>query len=110
MKLSRTITYALKAMVSLSRSAPGVPVSGRHLAELNQLPERYLHQILRRLVSQGVLLSSVGVTGGYCLSRAPKEITLLDIVDAFENPFALEMRPAPGLSDFVQTRLSLFFA
>src|SRR3954471_6305313 len=98
MKLSRTISYALQATVSLSRCAPGIPVSARHLAKRDQLPERYLLQILRRLVSRGVLLSSTGVAGGYCLSRAPNEITLLDIVDAFENPLTLEMRPAPELN------------
>jgi Rrf2 family protein len=105
MKISRTVGYALKASISLAQTAPGVPISARRLASHHRLPERYLLQILRRLVSNGVLKSTAGMSGGYCLSRPPDTITLLDIVDAVESSLATDVGSEVGLSECAQERL-----
>lgn len=51
------------------------------------MPERFLLQILRHLVTHGILQSERGVKGGYMLVRSPDKISLLDIVEAIEGPF-----------------------
>jgi Rrf2 family protein len=86
MKISRTISYAVQAVMYLARAKSGVPVPSSQLARDGQLPERFLLQILRSLVRHGLLQSTRGVDGGYFLSRAAQQITLLDIVEAFDNP------------------------
>jgi Rrf2 family protein len=50
------------------------------------MPERFLVQVLRSLVSGGILRSYYGVYGGYRLARAPDTITLLDIIDSVDAP------------------------
>ena len=50
------------------------------------MPERFLLQILRNLVNQGVLRSTRGVDGGYTLAGAPSEVSLLNIIEAIEGP------------------------
>jgi Rrf2 family transcriptional regulator, cysteine metabolism repressor len=50
------------------------------------MPERFLLQILRHLVTHGILYSTRGVEGGYTLVRSPDKISLLDILEAIEGP------------------------
>ncbi len=71
------------------------------------MPERFLLQILRCLVTHGVLTSTRGVEGGYCLARAPEEITLRDIVDSFENQLEPTMPELEGMNSPVRDRLML---
>jgi Rrf2 family protein len=86
MKLSRTIAYGIHATVQLARAVPGLPIPCSQLAREGQMPERFLVQILRSLVTHGLLESTCGVAGGYSLSRPAAQITLRDIVEAFDNP------------------------
>ncbi len=96
MKVSQTIIYAVQAVIALGEIDRDAPVSSRQLAEYGKMPERFLLQILRSLVAKGVLRSSIGVSGGYSLARPPREITILQIMDAFENP--LSGNSVPDLS------------
>lgn len=86
MKLSRTIAYGIHASIQLARLTAGAPVPSSQLAREGRLPERFLVQILRTLVTNGVLTSACGVSGGYVLARPPTQITLRDIVESFDNP------------------------
>jgi Rrf2 family protein len=91
MKLSRTVAYAVKAMVALASESRESPVCCKTLAESGDMPERFLLQILRTLVTHNLLHSVRGVYGGYCLARKPEEITLLEIVEAIDGPFSLHL-------------------
>lgn len=96
MKLSRTVAYALKAMAALASQAQESPVCCKQLAEGGDMPERFLLQILRTLVTHGLLTSVRGVYGGYCLARDPADITLLEIVEAIDGPFVLRLPDGAG--------------
>ena len=91
MKLSRTVMYALQAACQLSVAGQDAPVPSKKLAETGGMPDRFLLQILRNLVSHGVLRSTRGVVGGYTLARRPEEISLLDIIEAVEGPVTFEL-------------------
>src|SRR4026208_1061980 len=86
MKFSRTVSYAVQAVLQLSQLDPHTPVPCSRLASEGKMPERFLLQILRNLVTHGILRSARGVDGGYALLRPPEEITLLDLVEAIEGP------------------------
>jgi Rrf2 family protein len=89
MKLSRTVGYAVQAMVQLASTDDKGPVSCRRLAEAGGMPERFLLQILRSLVNSGLLRSTRGVEGGYRLARDANEISMLHIVESIDGPFCL---------------------
>lgn len=91
MKLSRTVSYAVKAMVALATAPREAPVCCKQLAEGGDMPERFLLQILRTLVTHDLLQSVRGVYGGYRLSRDPEDITLLEIVEAIDGPLSLHL-------------------
>jgi Rrf2 family protein len=105
MKVSRTIAYAIHATLQLAGGERGVPIPCSKLAEEGQMPERFLLQILRSLVTRGLLKSTRGVEGGYCLARSPDEISLRDIVESFDNPLNPSVPDLDGLSSDVRKRL-----
>ncbi len=98
MKLSRTVGYALQAVLQLAESEPGTPVPCSHLAASGHMPERFLLQILRNLVTHGVLQSTRGVEGGYRLKRAPGEISLLEVIEAADGPLRAQVPQIEGLA------------
>ena len=97
MKVSRTVAYALHAMLQLAQTDSKNPVPCSQLACEGKMPERFLLQILRNLVTHNLLLSTRGVDGGYTLIQPPEEITLMDILDAFENPLIPTLPPLATL-------------
>ncbi len=83
--LSNTAEYALRAMVSLTRSEPGKVMLGRDLSAMTGVPARYLSKILLDLNRAGMVSAVRGQGGGYRLSRDPKDIRLLEIVEIFDR-------------------------
>jgi Rrf2 family protein len=62
------------------------------------MPERFLLQILRNLVTHGILHSTRGVDGGYALERPASEISLLNLIEAVDGPLHPQSPPTAGLS------------
>ncbi len=88
MKLSLRGEYALRALLvlGLHYSTDVVPISTVS-AEQN-IPKRFLEQILNDLKSAGIVESRRGVSGGYRLARRPGEITLATVVRHVEGALA----------------------
>jgi len=86
MKVSRTVSYALRATLQLAENNSAKPVPCSRLAADGGMPERFLLQILRSLVNHGILQSTRGVDGGYTLGRSAADISLLEIMEAVEGP------------------------
>jgi Rrf2 family protein len=70
------------------------------------MPERFLLQVLRTLVNEGILKSTRGVDGGYRLARPMSQITLLDIVEAIDGPVQPELPQIGGLTPQSQRKLA----
>ena len=106
MKLSRTVAYAVQATLQLAQSKSDAPVPCSQLASEGHMPERFLLQILRHLVTHGILHSTRGVEGGYSLKRKPEEISLLEVIEAIDGPLVAAV-PAVDGGDLsaVETRL-----
>ena len=105
MKFSRTVAYAVQSLLQLAAAPDGAPVACGQLAAEGQMPERFLLQILRKLVRCGLLVSHRGVDGGYSLARSLDEITLLDLFESFDNPLIPSVPPLEGLSDQARRRM-----
>jgi Rrf2 family transcriptional regulator, cysteine metabolism repressor len=98
MKLSRTVSYAVRATLQLAQLESEGPVPCSRLAADGKMPERFLLQILRNLVTHGILRSTRGVDGGYALVRPADQISLLEVIEAIEGPYdsALEVGDGPA--------------
>lgn len=106
MKLSRTVAYAVRATLQLAQVNSGAPVPCSRLAAEGRMPERFLLQILRNLVTHGILHSTRGVDGGYSLERKPEDISLLDLIEAIDGPLiAMLPDPQEGERAMTETRL-----
>ena len=69
------------------------------------MPERFLLQILRNLVTHGILQSVRGVDGGYTLERKPEDISLLEVIEAVDGPLSSGAPVAEGLPQESQLKL-----
>lgn len=105
MKLSRTVSYAVRATLQLAQMPANTPIPCRRLAEEGKMPERFLLQILRSLVTHGILVSTRGVDGGYMLNQPPDQISLLDVIEAIEGPPTDLLPSMKGPRDAPQLRL-----
>ena len=83
--LSRSGIHAIRALVVLSELRVGEFRGTTTVAEAIGAPRNYLGKILQSLAKQGLVESQKGIGGGFRLARAPKEISLYDIVEATED-------------------------
>jgi Rrf2 family protein len=106
MKLSRTVSYAVKATLQLAQWPGDAPVPCSKLASQGNMPERFLLQILRNLVTHGILRSTRGVDGGYALVKPADQISLLDVIEAIEGPYDSPLEMGEGLPADSQHKLA----
>ena len=83
MKMSAGVEWAVHCCVLLSQ-ADG-PVPAQRLAEFHGVSRTYLAKHLQQLSRAGLVTSSEGRVGGYALTRAAADITVLDVVQAIEG-------------------------
>ena len=89
MKLSKRGEYGLKAIIDLaSQDEPTAVSQIKDIAARQQIPVKFLEQILLTLKNAGLLHSRAGVGGGYYLAKAPAEITLGQVVRTLDGPLA----------------------
>lgn len=89
MKLSKRGEYGLRAMIALAVLQPEHEVvQSKQIAAREQIPAKYLEQILLALKNAGLLNSKMGAGGGYYLARPPETITLGEIARVLDGPLA----------------------
>jgi Rrf2 family protein len=87
-RVSAKVDYALRASAELAAAAGEGPVKGDRLAHAQEIPLKFLENILLDLKHAGLVQSQRGAEGGYWLSRPPDEISLADVIRAVEGPIA----------------------
>jgi len=88
MKLSLRGEYALRALLVLGLNYGQSVVRIQAISEQQNIPKRFLEQILNDLKSAGIVQSRRGVSGGYRLAKRPEEITLAAVVRHIEGALA----------------------
>jgi Rrf2 family protein len=87
--VSAKADYAVRAMVTLAADgADKAPVKGDRIAEAQEIPLRFLENILGELRHAGLVQSRRGMDGGYWLAKPPDDVTLAEIIRAVEGPLA----------------------
>jgi Rrf2 family protein len=89
MQLSKKTRYAMLALTKLAREYGNGAILISDIAKSENLPQRFLENILLELKKIGILGSRLGKTGGYYLLKHPSEIRLSEVVRHFEGTIAL---------------------
>ena len=83
MKLSAGVEWAIHCCVVLSQAE--APVPAQRLADYHGVSRSYLAKHLQQLSRAGLVTSTEGRVGGYALTRAAADISVLDVVLAVEG-------------------------
>ncbi len=87
---SKANSYALLALIEVSRNDAKTGVQAHHVAARYDLPTAYAAKVMSQLAKAGVLRSDRGPRGGFTLARPAKDITLLAILEALNGPMVNE--------------------
>ncbi len=87
-KLSLRGEYALRALVVLGMNAGEDVLRIQTISNQQNIPKRFLEQILNELKVAGILESRRGITGGYRLRLDPEKVTLAEVIRLIEGPLA----------------------
>jgi len=88
MKLTSRSEYALLALVHLARSTSDAYISVETIAQAQQIPPKFLEQILLALKRAKYLKSVKGQHGGYRLAKPADKISLAEIIRLFDGALA----------------------
>jgi Rrf2 family cysteine metabolism transcriptional repressor len=88
MRLSLRGEYAVRALLVLGLNYEQPVVRIQTISDQQNIPKRFLEQILNDLKSAGIVQSKRGVSGGYRLARRPEQITLAAVVRHIEGALA----------------------
>ena len=88
--LTQRSRYALRAMLYLAEApAGGPPIPMTRIAQVANVPRKFLELILADLREAGFLLSHRGKMGGYTLAKPPHLISMGEVIRVIEGPLAL---------------------
>ena len=85
MKVSAKVDYAVRAAVQLAAAEDGASTKADAIASAQDIPLKFLENILQGLRNGGLVTSRRGPDGGHALARPANEITLADVVRAIDE-------------------------
>ncbi len=88
MQITRQADYAVRAVLHLARNGE-TRTATSVIAEEQKIPPSFLAKIISQLSIAGLLHTSRGARGGVTLARDPREITLLEVIEAIDGPIQL---------------------
>lgn len=89
MQITRQADYAVRAVLHLARMGNTERAATSTVAKEQNIPPSFLAKIISQLSIAGLLHTSRGARGGVTLAREPKDITLLEVVEAIDGPIQL---------------------
>ncbi|MEW6378478.1 MAG: RrF2 family transcriptional regulator [bacterium] len=89
MKLSTKCRYGLRALIEIAKNSGKGPAKRKDIASSQEISDPYLESILLTLKQSRIINTTRGAKGGYVLCRPAAQITVLDVVNAFEGPLTL---------------------
>lgn len=85
MILGNQVEWALHCMMILGSAPEGKLLNSKALADFHGVPKEYLSKCLQMLSQAGLVKTTMGPYGGYCLAKSADKISFLDIVEAVEG-------------------------
>jgi Rrf2 family protein len=87
MRVSAKADYAIRAMVELAAEGGG-PVKAERISQAQEIPPKFLENIMSDLRNAGLVRSQRGTDGGYWLAKPAGEIDLAQVIRAVDGPLA----------------------
>ena len=91
MKISRSTGYALLAVGYIAKHNDRPIILSQSISKEYNIPLEYLLKILQQLVRANILRSKRGPRGGFSLAKTPKQITMLEVIEAVEGPMVNQL-------------------
>jgi len=100
LRINRQTDYAVRVVLALAKSGENVRLSSPHIQAEMLIPHALMPRIVAQLAHAGLVNTFAGRDGGLMLPRPASQITLKDVVEAFEGPILLsECMQAKGEDD-----------
>lgn len=90
MQITRETDYAIRCILHMSES-PEKIIAIDEIAKARAIPKKFLAKILQKLAKAKIVKSFRGVKGGFYLAKRPKEINLLNVIEAIEGSVAMNV-------------------
>lgn len=88
MQITRQADYAVRAVLYLAKNGEQRAATSQ-VAQEQRIPPSFLAKIISQLSIAGLLHTSRGARGGVTLAREPKDISLLEVIEAIDGPIQL---------------------
>jgi Rrf2 family protein len=79
----------VRALIEIALNVEQGPVRINSIAQKQRIPVSYLEQILNKLRRSEVIKSVRGSKGGYLLNKPKDEITVREVIEVLDGPFAV---------------------
>ncbi len=89
LKINRQTDYAVRVILALAQRGEGARLSTAEIQREMLIPKAFMPRIVAQLAREGLLATFPGRDGGLMLPRPASQITLRDVVEAFEGPILL---------------------
>ena len=99
MHIPAKVDYALRALLELAVQTG--PATAESLAASQDLPTKFLTAILNDLRRAGLVTSRRGVDGGYRLAKAPRAISVADVMRVLDGPLAEVQGMRPEMTQYL---------
>jgi len=89
LKINRQTDYAVRVILALAKGGEGTRLSSAAIQREMLIPQALMPRIVAQLARAGLVNTFPGREGGLMLPRPASQITLKDVVEAFEGPILL---------------------
>ena len=100
MRVSAKADYAVRAAIELASMPADEPIKGEVIAAAQEIPLRFLENILTEMRQQGLVHSRRGQEGGYWLAKPADDITIAEVIRSVEGPLASVRGARPDELDY----------
>jgi Rrf2 family protein len=90
MYITREADYAVRCILVLSKEPERI-ISANEISKSMTIPRSFLAKILQRLSRKGIVKSTQGVSGGFQLTKKPRKVNLLEVIEAIQGRSAMNM-------------------
>ena len=89
LKINRQTDYAIRVVLALAQRGEGTRLSSADIQKEMLIPKAFITRIVAQLSREGLVNTFPGRDGGLMLPRPASQITLKEVVEAFEGPILL---------------------
>ena len=99
MRISARADYAVRAAIEIAARSPDL-VKADEIADAQEIPSKFLENILADLRRAGLVRSRRGADGGYQLSGPASDVSIADVIRAVDGPLAWVRDQRPGAIEY----------